>query len=85
MSQWMTPPQIARQRGVRVGKVLAWIKRGELEAVNMAECRSGRPRWKVSPEALAAFERGRSNRVSEPILRATGCLPSRTHAVSEFF
>ena len=65
-SQWFTPPQIARERAVRVGKVLAWIRGGELEAVNHAERRGGRPRWRVSASALAAFDLARSNRSHLP-------------------
>jgi hypothetical protein len=46
----------------RVGpdKVRAWIQRGELRALNTASARCGRPRFVVTPEALAAFERGRA-------------------------
>ncbi len=62
MSEWFTPPQIARSRQIRVGKVLTWIRSGELAAVNCAEKPRERPRWRVSAAALEAFDRGRSNR-----------------------
>jgi len=62
VAEWFTPPQVARERAVRVGKVLAWIASGELEAVNHATGVLGRPRWRVSAEALRAFDRARSNR-----------------------
>ena len=64
MREWLTPPEVARARGIRVAKVLAWIARGELEAVNFAERPGGRPRWRISAAALAAFERARSSRAS---------------------
>jgi len=41
-------------------KVRAWIKGGELSAINAAAVLSGRPQYRITPEALAAFERGRS-------------------------
>ncbi len=66
MAQWYTPPQIARDRSLRIGKVVAWIRSGELVAVNCAEQAGQRPRWRISTEALEAFDRGRSNRVMGP-------------------
>ena len=60
MSEWLSPPQVARARGVKPAKVLVWIDRGELEAVNHAATAGGRPRWRISPEALAAFDRART-------------------------
>lgn len=64
MSAWITPPELARQRGIRPAKVLAWIRRGELEAINLASSLDGRPRWRISPEALARFDAARSSRGS---------------------
>lgn len=59
--RWVTPPQFAAARGVGLRKVLGWIEAGELAAVNMAASRKGRPRWKISPEAIAAFDAGRTS------------------------
>lgn len=59
---WLTPPEIARERGIRTGKVLEWIHSGELEAINHASSRVGSPRWRVSREALDRFDAARSNR-----------------------
>lgn len=59
--RWLTPPQLARERGIRVSHILKWIHSGELEAVNLALKRNGRPRWRISAEALKDFERRRSN------------------------
>jgi hypothetical protein len=36
--------------------VLGWIRRGELRAVNVSRKPGGRPKWRVTAEALAAFE-----------------------------
>jgi hypothetical protein len=39
--------------------VRGWIARGELAAINTAAALCGRPRWVVTADALAAFERRR--------------------------
>jgi hypothetical protein len=61
--EWLTPPEIARERGIRISKVLAWIAAGELAAVNHATNRLGRPRWRISRAALAAFDQSRLSSV----------------------
>jgi hypothetical protein len=38
---------------------MGWIRRGELKAINVATALCGKPRWVVTPEALAEFERRR--------------------------
>ena len=50
-----TPNALAKQLGIRPQKVLGWIARGELRAINMAETTAGRPRWKILPEDLERF------------------------------
>jgi hypothetical protein len=57
-----TAAGVARLYGVGMKKVLRWIREGELEAVNLATSADERrmlPRWSISAEALAAFERRR--------------------------
>jgi hypothetical protein len=59
----ITPAAFARRLGVGVHKVLAWIDRGELGAINVASDPSAlkRPkRWKILPEHVAKFEALRS-------------------------
>jgi excisionase family DNA binding protein len=36
--------------------ILQWIHRGELRAINVARRPGGRPKWRVTAEALEAFE-----------------------------
>lgn len=69
MREWLTPPQVARERGIKPAKVLAFIASGELEAVNHATNRGGKPRWLISRAALDAFERSRSNRAGGGAVR----------------
>lgn len=60
MPAWITPPQYAKSRGIKSDRVLAWIRSGELRAVNFGDG-VRRPRWKISPEAIAEFEQARTN------------------------
>ncbi len=55
----MTPPEVARMLGVSSAKVILWIRQGELRALNLANRGCIRPRYSVSPDAIAAFERTR--------------------------
>lgn len=64
--RFRTPPKIARELGINVNKVLGWIARGELAAVNLAERPTGRPRWKVSREALDEFLASRTPAAPQP-------------------
>jgi excisionase family DNA binding protein len=59
-SRWLSPPQVAEQLGIDPEKVIAWIRRGELNACNVAEIVGGRPRYRIDPAELAAFLQRRS-------------------------
>jgi hypothetical protein len=56
----LTVADVARRYRVSPDKVRAWIRRGELVALNTADATSAKPRFVVPFEALARFERGRS-------------------------
>ena len=60
----LTVRDLARRYRVGEDKIRGWIRCGEMRAVNTATALCGRPRWVVSPDALAEFER---RRVSGPI------------------
>jgi excisionase family DNA binding protein len=47
--------------GVGEHTILGWIKSGELKAINVGRVAGKRPKWRISPEALAAFELGRES------------------------
>jgi len=57
---YLTPPAVARRFAVDPSKVLTWIRRGELRAVNVATHTGGRPRYRISPADLAVFEAARA-------------------------
>ena len=65
----MTPPEMARQWGIGVDKVLAWIRSGELRAINVASQREGRPRYLIDLADIAVFEAARSVAASTPVAR----------------
>lgn len=63
----LTPPAIARRYGIHVSRVLAWIRSGQLAAINVGDG-TRRPRWRILPDALEAFER---RRAAQPAAKAT--------------
>lgn len=61
----LTPAEVARRLRKRKETVLAMIRRGELPALNMPRP-SGKPRYKVRPSDLEAFEQKQLVRIAEP-------------------
>ena len=55
-SRGMTTRDVARLLRVGEERVRAWIRTGELQAVNTARARCARPRYVVLPHHLHAFE-----------------------------
>ena len=51
----ITPPKLARRWGIAPEKVLAWIKSGELPAMDASTIRGGRPRYLIDEDDIAAF------------------------------
>ncbi len=62
----LTPPELAAEWGVEHAKVLAWIRSGELRAVNLATNPRGRPRWHIDRAEVRAFEQRRAAVVKPP-------------------
>jgi excisionase family DNA binding protein len=69
----LTTRQVADRCGVDVGKIGRWIRSGQLSAVDVAENQGGRPRWRISQEAIEAFLARRQSppAVTPPKRRAT--------------
>ena len=70
----MTPPalrprEVAETLQVKTDVVLGWIRSGELRACNVAQRAGGRPRWRVMPGDLAAFEASRMAQPNKPAVR----------------
>jgi hypothetical protein len=56
----LTTADVARRYRIGEDKVRALIQAGELRAINTASALCGKPRWVVTPEALADFEKRRA-------------------------
>ena len=56
----VTPPQLARRWGVAPEKVVAWIRAGELRAMDASTCRGGRPRYLIDETDVLLFEKSRA-------------------------
>ena len=61
LPEWSTPPECARFLRIRSGKLLSWIRTGELRAFDVSERQGGRPRWKIRASDLEDFLRRRSS------------------------
>jgi excisionase family DNA binding protein len=64
---FLTPPEIAKRLRVSNGKVLGWIRRAELKAVNVGN--GFRPRYRIGPDSLASFLAFREVEPSPPHVR----------------
>lgn len=56
MTKYMTPADVATQLGLaKPDAVLAWIRTGELSAINVGTTWGGRPTWRIAEADLEAF------------------------------
>lgn len=54
------PTEVAKMWGISPDKITAWIRAGELRAINMAaSARGERPRYLIDEADLKAFEKQR--------------------------
>jgi len=77
-----TPPEVAARYGVKPSKILGWIRSGELAAMNLATSLSGRPRFRITAEALAEFE---ARRTVAPVVKPKARPRRHTAGRIEFF
>jgi hypothetical protein len=78
---YSTPPAVAKLYGVDVHRVIGWIRKGELRAVNVGDG-AKRPRFRINSADLAAFEAARS---ATPQPKVSRCRRAKTPGVIEFF
>ena len=62
MTRSLTPPEFAKRYGINTDKVHVFIRDGELRAIDVSQKPGGRPRWRITPEAIEEFERRRSSK-----------------------
>jgi len=55
---YWTPPEVAKLWRVSPEKVISLVRAGRLSAVNLAAPGSTRPRFRISRDAIRAFEQG---------------------------
>ncbi len=59
-SKFYTVAELAEAIGVKDDVVHAWIASRELVAMNVAQKRNGKPRWRITQEAFDAFQAART-------------------------
>ena len=69
VSRKTTPHAVADAWGISPDKVVAWIRAGELRAINAATRIGSRPRYLIDVDDLAAFEAMRSIQPLTPTRR----------------
>jgi hypothetical protein len=74
----LTVPEVARRYRIREDKVRGLIRRGELAAVNTCGQRCGRPRFVITREALADFEKAWAAQTDTPNRARPKRLPKGT-------
>lgn len=79
--RYLSPPEIAKRYAVDPHKVLSWIRRGTLRAIDVSTSTGGRPRYRISPADLAAFELSRTVQPPTPRMRRRRADPN----VIQFF
>ena len=79
---FLTVPQLAESLGCDQQKIIEWIARGELIAVNIASNpRGARPRWRILPSEWERFLAARQSQPPAPPARRK----KRDSAVIEFY
>jgi len=81
-SAYLSPNDVAARLGVSWAKVVAWIKSGQLLAVNVASRPSGKPQWRIAESDLDFFLATRQAQPSRPATRRRR--PATTDMI-EFF
>jgi hypothetical protein len=78
---FLTPPKLAARWQVKPSKVIAWIRSGELDAIDVSTRPGiGRPRYRISTEAIELFE---ARRAAGPV--STSSRPKRTKRPGRVF
>lgn len=54
-----TPPELAARWGIDPAKILAWIKSGEIRAIDACTVQGGRPRYLIDQHDVFVFEEAR--------------------------
>jgi hypothetical protein len=77
----LTPPTLARRWGCSPERILSLIRAGALQAFNLSQGKQ-RPRYRITPEAVLAFEMRRAAQMTPPVSRRRA---KPTEQIIEFF
>jgi hypothetical protein len=78
----LTVRDLSAHYGVCANTILSWIRDGELCAINVVRKPGGKkPRWRITAEALAAFEASRMTSAPVPAVQGRKRAPD----VIEFY
>lgn len=69
MKTKITPKELAQRWGIDRHTVLAWIRKGELRAIDASLTQGGRPRFLIDEKDIADFELRRAVVPSPPPMR----------------
>ncbi len=82
--QKLTPPQLGKMWGISPDKIVAWIRSGELKAIDVSLNRgSVRPRYLIDRRDIESFELSRA--VVPPSPKAKRRRRRRDPAIREYF
>ncbi len=82
---YLSVANVAHLLGCDQRTVLAWIRAGELQALNVATRPKGKPRWKIPQDAWEAFQRSRSNQATIPAKAPTRRRKRQQDDVIQFY
>ena len=78
----LTPKELAAMWGIHATKVIAWIRSGELRAMDASQKPGGKPRYRIDIADIEAFERARQ---ITPSPKPTPPKRRRLERVTKFF
>jgi excisionase family DNA binding protein len=79
--RWLSTREIAQQLAVKPERVITWIRRGQLRAVNVGDG-SVKPRFRIAPADLQVFLLARTVQPPTPTPRRRR---RQTEGVTEYF
>jgi hypothetical protein len=83
VDRMLTLREAAKIAGVSYETMIAWANWKEIEAIDVARKKGGKPRWRIAPSELQRFLKSRARFRYEPPPRRRR--PSRTDRAAKFY
>lgn len=80
-----TVRQVAAHLGLQIAAVLKLIRANAIVAIDVSKQPGGKPRWRISSDALAAFKNARTTRPEPVTVRSRRRYKAREDDYIEFF